>query len=255
MTHVRSITHSIFLYSVTVATLLFSTVPASQAVEAASKGFPDEYRETMQRVLRAFTARDFRKANELLDAADQIIPDTPMALNTRGAIAIEEHRYVEGASFCREALKKDPNYFPSRFNLGEIPFMKKDYVEARRVFNELLGEKPKPDVKELLLFRIFLTYLLEKNDNIAADKLADMPFPCDTGAYYYAHAAWEFAHGNREKAASWIRSGDWVFTAARNVYFADVFYDLGWAERPAASKLPPKLDPSALPPPGVAPTK
>ncbi len=202
----------------------------------------------MENVVRAFLARDFKLTLARLAVADQIIPDTPMALNTRGAIAIEEKRYDEGQKFCEAALKKDSTFFPAQFNLAEIPFQKKDYAGARKIFRHLLGEEKRPDSIELLQYRVFLTYVLEKNDDAALEELDRMKFPSVTGAYYYAHAAWEFAHGNQTEALSWVYSGDWVFSRAKNTYFADVMYDLGWLTRPeprAASRPADEKSPTA----------
>ena len=95
------------------------------------------------------------------------------------------------------------------------------------------GKKSALTPSELLQYRVFLTYVLEKNDDAALEELDRMKFPSVTGAYYYAHAAWEFAHGNQTEALSWVYSGDWVFSRAKNTYFADVMYDLGWLTRPA----------------------
>lgn len=206
--------------------------PSSRGAEGVSKGYPEAYQKAMESVLRAFLARDFKLTLARLAEADKIIPDTPMALNTRGAIAIEQKRYAEGQKFCEEALKKDPAFFPAQFNLAEIPFQKKDYAGARKIFRHLLGEEKRADTIELLQYRVFITYVLEKNDDAALEELDRMKFPSVTGAYYYAHAAWEFAHHNQTEALSWVYSGDWVFSRAKNGYFADVMYDLGWLKRP-----------------------
>ncbi len=253
----RLFLHSFVPAWLALAAFLAATCSTAFCVEGTSNGYPQEYRDLMLHILRAFNARDFKKATQLLDEADQVIPSTAIALNTRGAIAIEEHRYVEGAAFCRDALAKDPSYFPARFNLGEIPFMKKDYPEARKIFTALLEEKPKNDVKEMLLFRIFLTYLLEKNEDAASETLDQIHFPGETAAYYFAQSAREFSQGNREKAQGWIRSADWVFSPAKNYFFVEVFYDLGWVKRPdpTAPPKPEKPASSIATPPGLAPVK
>ncbi len=240
-----------------VATLFFlrSQEPCARAVEGVSKKYPEEYQKVMTDVVRAFLERDFKKARAELDKADQIIPDTPMALNTRGAMAIEEKRYSEGQMYCEEALRKDNTFFPARFNLAEIPFQKKNYAASRKIFQQMLAEEKKKDSIELLQYRIFVTYLMEKDDTNAQTELDNMKFPSATGAYYYAHAAWEFAHDNRSEGLSWVRAGDWVFSLVKNVYFADVMYDLGWLERPKkepkpdASDAPEGSQPAAIPTP------
>ncbi len=199
------------------------------AAEGASQNYPQEFQQLIAKAVRDFTARDFASVLATLDKADKIVPDSPVSLNSRGAIAIEQHRFEEGKRLCDKALEKDPTFFPARFNLGEVLFMQKDYAAARAIFSALLDETPR---NELLQYRVFVTWLLEGNDEAARDALDKIKFPSNTGGYYYAHAAWDFVHGDREKAIGWVRSGDWVFSPASNVPFADVCYDLGWMPRP-----------------------
>jgi predicted Zn-dependent protease len=183
----------------------------------------------LNEAIRAFNGRDYDSALAKISEADRMFPDTLYALNMRGAIAIEQRKMDDGEKYCLEALKRDPRFFPARFNLAEIPFVQKHYAAARKRFEDLLSEEPK---NELLQYRIFLTHLLERNDTEARKALDALPFPSNTAAYYYAHAAWEFAHGNEAAAKGWIRSGEWVFPLAKNSNFADVLYDLGWLKRP-----------------------
>lgn len=190
--------------------------------------FPPAYQDAMKEAITAFHDRDYGTAIKVLDRADLLLAPTPLSLNTRGAVAIERKDFVEGERLCRAALQQDAKFFPARFNLGEIPFVKGDYAEARRIYQEILDEDER---NELVGYRIFLTHLMEKDYETAKRLLDAMRFPSDTAAYYYAHAAWDFAHAREEKARGWIRSGDWVFPRTRNLYFADVLYDLGWMKR------------------------
>lgn len=205
--------------------------PALAQTDELSKLYPPAYVQVLRRAIQSFSERDFAAANQQLDEAEKMFPPSVYSLNMRGAIAIEQKRFEEGEKHCQAALKQDPKFFPARFNLAEIPFVQKRYAEARKGFEELLEKDPK---NELLQYRIFLTYLLEGNDPAAQKALEAIRFPSNTAAYYYAHAAWEFAHGNEEKALGWVRSGDWVFPAFRNTNFADVLADLGWLKRPGS---------------------
>jgi tetratricopeptide (TPR) repeat protein len=218
---------------------LLGTARFSPAAEGVSKGYPEEYKRLMNEVIHCYFNRDFRQALKLLDKADQIVPDTPMALNSRAAIAIEERHFADGERYCKEALAKDPKFLLSRFNLAEIPFLQKNYDAARKVYRELLEEYPED---EMIQFRIYLTYLLEKDEAGAKKRLDEFKFPSTTGAYYYAHAAWEFAHENPSEGHTWVRSGDWVFSPSKDANFAAVFYDLGWLDRPKPKLTPESAD-------------
>lgn len=204
--------------------------PAQERDENARiSSYPPIYLGFIRDSMRAFAARDFEAAIALVNKADGTFQVTPVALNVRGAIAIEQRKFAEGRDLCDKALKLDPTFFPARFNLCEIPFVQGQYPEARRMFEKLLESYPKND---LLKFRIYLTHLLEKNEPVAAEQLEKLPFLSDTPVYYYANASWAFAHGKNEEAKTWLSRGYDVFPPARHMNFIDVFYDLGWMPRP-----------------------
>jgi tetratricopeptide (TPR) repeat protein len=202
---------------------------ALHAVEDPLRTYPSDYAKLLRDSMRSFSERDFATAIALIDKADTIHAPTATSLNVRGAVAIEERRFEEGRNLCIEALKLDPKFFPARFNLAEIPFVKGNYAEARNIFQRLEEEHPRD---ELLQFRIYLTYLLEKNEAAAKDALDHVPFLSNTPIYYYSYAAWEFAHGNPKSGKEWIERGNWVFPPFKTRNYADVFFDLGWLPRP-----------------------
>lgn len=195
---------------------------------AASSGpreLPPAYVEAVREAVIQFSNRDFPKTREALDRADAMLPPTPLTLNTRGAILIEERKFEEGAEFCRRALEIDPQFYPARFNLCEIPMIQRRYAEAREQFLKILDEYPRD---ELVMFRIMLTHLVEKDDAAARRVLDRIPFPGSTCSYYYANAAWEFAHGNEEEAHKWMKRGNWVFKPQMTINFADAMREIGW---------------------------
>ena len=199
----------------------------------AGKTYPPAYVQAVNEVFRAFRSRDWPRTLEALDRADKILPPTPMTLNTRGAIAIEERNFEEGTRLCEEALKLDPKFYAARFNLAEIPLVQGRYAESRKMFEKFIRENPKD---ELARFRIFLTLLLEKNYDDARRSIDQIPFPGDTPSYYYANAGWEFAHENPDEAKKWLGRADWTFGPDKCALFADSFYELGWMKRPEVKK-------------------
>jgi tetratricopeptide (TPR) repeat protein len=215
--------------SVALALAIFTSVVV-RAAESSDplKDAPPAYREALIGAMRSFTLREFGKAREQVQKADSSWQQTPVSLNIRGAIEIEQKNFDEGRQLCLAALNKDPRFFPARFNLAEIPFVQGKYSEARAMFLKLQEDEPDDD---LLKFRIFLTYLLEKNDAEAKRQLDNIPLINDSPISFYANAAWEFAHGEEKKGKDWISSGARTFPPIRHINFIEVFYDLGWLQR------------------------
>jgi tetratricopeptide (TPR) repeat protein len=207
---------------------LISFISHAAAQSDPLKDAPPAYREGLIAAMRSFTARDFEKAREQVKKADSSWQQTPVSLNILGAIEIEQKNFEEGRKLCLAALNKDPRFFPARFNLAEIPFVQGKYTESRVMFLKLQEDEPGDD---LLKFRIFLTYLLEKNDTEARQHLDKIPLINDSPISFYANAAWDFAHGEEKKAKDWIASGARTFPPIKHINFIEVFYDLGWLQR------------------------
>jgi tetratricopeptide (TPR) repeat protein len=204
--------------------------------------YPKRYIALLGQAISSFHVRDFRGAIATLDKADEIMPATPWSLNTRGAIDIEQKNWAEGARNCMDALRIDPNFYPAKFNLCEIPFYQGKYAEARAMWERLLSQQPKD---ELLMYRIFFTYLLE-GDIINTDAwLKRIPFPSETPAYQYAHLAFfmyqqkeaeKINDRNRakqaaEKVEEWTKSAEFIWPEQKRANFIDVFIQLGWMKR------------------------
>lgn len=229
-------------------------IPSTPAPQSPSRGkvYPPAYIQAVNEVFRAFRTRDWARTLEALDKADKILPPTPMTLNTRGAIKIEERNFEEGARLCEAALKLDPKFYAARFNLAEIPLVQGRYAESRKMFEKFIRENPKD---ELARFRIFLTLLLEKNYDDARRAIDQIPFPGDTPAYYYANAGWEFAHESPDEAKKWLGRADWTFGPDKCAMFADSFYEIGWMKRAEVKKAEPEPASAAAPQPApLAPT-
>lgn len=211
-----------------VLALFIPTIGRAATSSDPLKDAPPSYREALMGAMRAFTTRDFEKAREQVKKADSSWQQTPVSLNILGAIEIEQKNFEEGRKLCLAALNKDPRFFPARFNLAEIPFVQGKYTEARAMFLKLQEDEPQDD---LLKFRIFLTYLLEKKESEAKQHLDNIPLINDSPISFYANAAWDFAHGEEAKAKEWIASGARTFAPIKHINFIEVFYDLGWLQR------------------------
>ncbi len=190
------------------------------------------FRQKMIEAINAYRAKDLKTAKARIDEAEKIQPGTTAAANMSGAIAMELEQYEAAKTDFERALAIDPTFFPAQFNLTEIPFQQKKYAEARTMLEALAPLDS--DGKELVEYKVFLTYLLEGQNDVAAKRLEAIKFPSDTPAYYFAHAAWEFAHDNRNEAQSWVQSSSRIFKPHQNAIFAETLEELGWLTRKAS---------------------
>lgn len=191
------------------------------------------FRQRMIDAITAYRQKDFDTAKVKVEEAERVQPNTTAAANMQGAIAMELNDYDEARAAFERALEIDPDFFPAKFNLCEIPFQKKQYGEARELYKKL----PTTDSSqsELVQYKIFMTYLLQKMEKEAQETLDAIKFPSDTPAYYFAHAAWNFAHENRKEAESWVQSATRIFPPHVNLIFAETLEELGWLKRGQAA--------------------
>ena len=194
--------------------------------------FPSRYQFLLTEAMRRFQSRDYKGAMDYVDRADEILPPTAWSLNVRGAIAIEQRDFDRGYKYCSDALKLVPGFFPAKFNISEIPFLEGKYAEARLLWTRLLATMNAGDsATELVTYRIFLTYLLEKDFDHAKEWLEKIPFPSQTPAYQYGHAAWARQKGDTAKWDEWIRSATYIWPEGKRSEFMDVLIQLGWLKR------------------------
>jgi hypothetical protein len=106
-----------------------------------------------------------------------------------------------------EAERIDPKFWNARFNLAEIPFLKKDWAEARKRFEKLLSSSQSDlasEASQLIQYKILLTYLLEGKENMVDSILAKLELSPDTPAVDYVKAAVALQHKNeKEQKTGW----------------------------------------------------
>src|SRR5438067_9002956 len=146
-----------------VAVLVLGSLAADNV--APSKA---ELEAMYDKAFRAFDANNFPEALKELDAIDARQPDLAASKNLRGVILMRQGNYDKAETALLEAARIDPKFWNARFNLAEIPFLKKDWAEARNRFQQLLsssGSDLASEASQLVNYKILLTYLLEGKEN------------------------------------------------------------------------------------------
>jgi tetratricopeptide (TPR) repeat protein len=216
---------------VAITVLVLSSFAANNV--APSKA---ELEAMYDKAFREFDANNFPEALKQLDAIDARQPDLAESQNLRGVILMREGIYDKAEAALHEALRIDPKFWNARFNLAEIPFLKKDWVEARNRFQELLSNNVSElqgDAAQLIQYKILLTYLLEGKENMVDSILAKFELSPDTPAMHYANAAIALQHNNVKEAKDWMVAAEKNFLPQLNKLFAESLYEVGWLEKQA----------------------
>ncbi len=214
-----------------VAALALSPLAAENVAPTKS-----ELEEMYGKAFREFDANNFPQALKELDAIDARQPDLAASKNLRGVILMRQGIYDKAEATLHEAAQIDPKFWNARFNLAVIPFLKKDWVEARNRFQQLLSSSESDlagEASQLIQYKILLTYLLEGKENMVDSILAKLELSRDTPAVEYVKAAVALQHKNQKEAKDWTTVAEKNFSPQLNKLFAESLYEVGWLERPA----------------------
>src|SRR5437588_7050317 len=188
------------------------------------------------KAFRAFDANNFPEALKELDAIDARQPDLAESQNLRGVILMRQGIYDKAEAALHEALRIDSKFWNARFNLAEIPFLKKDWAEARNRFQELLSSNASElqgEATQLIQYKILLTYLLEGKENMVDSILAKFELSPDTPAVHYANAAIALQQNKTKEAKDWMAQAEKNFSPQLNKLFAESLYEVGWLQKQA----------------------
>lgn len=191
------------------------------------------------KAFRAFDSSNFPEALKQLDSIDARQPDLAESQNLRGVIYMRQGIYDKAESALREALRIDPKFWNARFNLAEIPFLRKDWAEARNRFQELLSSNASElqgEATQLIQYKILLTYLLEGKENMVDSILAKFELSPDTPAVHYANAAIALQQKNNTEARDWMAQAEKNFSPQLNKLFAESLYEVGWLQKQAGQQ-------------------
>src|SRR3989440_7152708 len=200
-----------------------------------------ELEEMYNTAYRDFDAGKFPEALKQLDAIDARQPDLAASKNLRGVILMRQGNYGQAEAALQDASRIDPKFWNARFNMAEIPFLKKDWAEARNRFEQLLSNGESDLAKEasqLIQYKILLTYLLEGKDNMVDSIQAKLELSPDTPAVNYVKAAVALRQKNQKEAKDWISAAEKNFSPQLNKLFAESLYEVGWLEKPAGEARP-----------------
>lgn len=206
--------------------LILSLLVASAALAPAQSAPPNvsrENRELIQGALADFDSKDYDAALEKLNKADQSMPEDVFILNLLGAAYTKKKEFAKAEDYFKRALAKQPEFFPAKFNVGELLFLQRRYAEALEYFEGMQKVDPR---NELLQFKVFLSELQLGDKEAAAKTLKSIKYPGDTPAYYYAQAAWESKNGNNAKALEYLKGAKYIF-GPKTALFDETFEDLG----------------------------
>jgi Flp pilus assembly protein TadD len=168
----------------------------------------DAYQETINEAMAEFEAERYDDALVLLEKAYTVYPRDPFLLNLKGAVFTKLKNWDEATRFFNRALNEDGQFFPARFNLGEVLFLQGKKEEALAYFESLNQMYAR---NELIEFKLVLLFLLTERTADAERILSRMQYPGNGPAWYYASAAMASARGDKREARRYLSAAKGLF--------------------------------------------
>lgn len=204
--------------------LLCLAVVSGFALLSCQKAEEKSGQTLIDQALSDFEKKKYDDALTKLQEVEKEKPNDEFILNLLGAAYTKKKDYAAAKSYFEKALEVKPDFFPARFNVGELLFLQKQYPQALGFFTEMLRQAPG---NELLQFKVILSLVLTEQVEDARKLAARMKFPGDGPAWYYAHAAVERKEGHNAKAAEYLAGARTFFPGSISLY-NETFEDLGW---------------------------
>ncbi|MEO7934085.1 MAG: tetratricopeptide repeat protein [Chthoniobacterales bacterium] len=230
--------------------LLTSLLLVSQLAFAQDKQTSEQlYQEAYEN----FVKRDYTAASASLDKINPVDQKKADILNLRGAIYKRLGELDNAANAYSDALKINPKDWVPKYNLAEVNFLREQYKPARTFLEQALASMPEADrlqKQDLILYKVYLTYLLQGDDEKAKLLLDSFDINSPNPVYYFAQAAWSYKKKDLAKAKTWVNSTDGLYSQDLRNSYSQALVDVGWlepSEGVAATSLTANPAPSVTP--------
>lgn len=215
----------------TITLLVLSSFAANSVAPSKT-----ELEAMYDKAFKEFDSNNYEQALKDLDAIDARQPDLAESQNLRGVILMRQKDYANAEVALQKALSADPKFWNARFNLAEIPFLQKNWAEARKRFQDLLSgnaSELQGEATQLIQYKILITHLMEGKEDMVQAGIAKFELSPDTPAVHYANAAIALNKKDEKAAKDALTTAEKSFSPQLNKLFAESLYEVGWLEKPA----------------------
>ncbi len=213
-----------------ISLLVFSSFAANTVAPSKS-----ELEAMYDKAFREFDGNNYEQALKDLDAIDARQPDLAESQNLRGVILMRQKDYVKAEAALQRALAADPKFWNARFNLAEIPFLQKNWSEARKRFQDLLtgnASELQGEATQLIQYKVLITYLMEGKEDMVDAIKGKFELAPETPALQYALASIALKKKDENAAKEALATAEKNFSPQLNRLFAESLYEVGWLEKP-----------------------
>lgn len=151
-----------------------------------------EYISNFSQAKTALTNGDWVSCDAALTTCELIFSGNPNIWNMRAACYIEQKRYKDAAEEVAKAKAALPHDASTLVNIATLHMVQGEYQECIKEMSDIIDSNlglVRPEVLDILTFRVFLCHLMLGNMADALDLVQDISPLSDTPLYYYSRAA------------------------------------------------------------------
>lgn len=152
----------------------------------------DEYIQNFTLAKQALNTGNWVACDAALTSCEFIFNKNPHIHNLRIVCYIEQKRMESAAEEMEKALKILPNDPTTLVNLATLRMAQKDYRGCIKEMTDVLENRQtdiKQEVRDILIFRIFLCHLMLGEVTQAEEWVSELSPISDTPLFYYSRAA------------------------------------------------------------------
>lgn len=177
----------------------------------------------------------YAEALDKLDQIEALAPDLSDLHNMRGSIYLTPalRDFDKAQQLLDKAVALQPNSVAPRFNKAELLFVKHDWPAAAAAFQKLLDDFPKLQlpVRHLTVFkRLVCEVQLGQFDTAEKTLKSHFTFMDDTPAYYYGNAAIAFGRKDAAKAKDWLARAQTIYKPEEASAYLDALMEARWVD-------------------------
>jgi tetratricopeptide (TPR) repeat protein len=165
-----------------------------------------------------------------LDRLEKSLSPTMESQDLRGRVYLEQGKFDEAMRAFEAAHARKYEAFAPKIHVADALRRQKKFKEARAEYDKLVEIKA-PMWPEYARFGVLVCYLAEHDEDRARRLVETIVFPSGSPVYYYAQAAWAFAHGKDSEGRKWIASAKKIFDVSKTSWFERGLYELGWIKK------------------------
>ena len=214
-------------FSLLAVLLLVSGRSWAQSPPDANAAYSKEYQTVYGSAVQAFNKGNPSETIHILDDAEKIQPGLPTTLNLRAAAYVRLKRLDEARQVFESLHKSKPDDPSIIFNMAEVYFLGRNYVDAKKMF-QLYLEKKGQSQNALGLYKVFLCDLMTNNTAEIKKTLSNLIPAANNPYYYFAMAADALKRGEGDKGRDYIKSAYDIYSPQLNASFADSLVELGF---------------------------